>query len=95
MYPDRETFGKIVAEEPGLSAAGRGTLLALYDGPQKIPRILVRVNDTGQDDGKKEHCNLRICAPETSRSPHRPRDRGTGGKRAYQPLLFHPPVVAL
>jgi len=55
MYPDRETFGKIVAEEPGLSAAGRGTLLALYDGPQKIPRILVRVNDTGQDDGKKEH----------------------------------------
>lgn len=55
MYPDRETFGKIVAEEPGLSAAGRETLLALYDGPQKIPQILARVNATGQDSGKKEH----------------------------------------
>jgi hypothetical protein len=51
MYPDRETFGRIVADEPGLSAAGRGTLLALYDGPLKIPQILTRVNAAGQ----KEH----------------------------------------
>ncbi|MGA2161232.1 MAG: hypothetical protein ABSG28_03390 [Methanoregula sp.] len=44
MYPDRATFGKIVDAEPDLSAAGRETLLVLYDGPLKLPQILLRVN---------------------------------------------------
>jgi len=57
MYPDRSTFGKIVEAEPDMSAAGRETLLALYDGPLKLPQILLRVNaQAGQDSGaKKEH----------------------------------------
>jgi len=56
MYPDRETFSTIVAAEPDLSAAGRKTLVALYDGPLKIRPILSRVNAAaGRNSGEKEH----------------------------------------
>ncbi|MFA5331369.1 MAG: hypothetical protein WC342_03230 [Methanoregula sp.] len=47
----------MVDAEPNLSAAGRETLLALYDGPMKIRQILSQVNEPGSEtDGeKKEH----------------------------------------
>jgi hypothetical protein len=44
MYPDRETFGRMVQDDATLSAAGRETLLALYDGPLHLSQILEIVN---------------------------------------------------
>ena len=47
MYPDRATFQRMAEEEPNLSAAGRETLLALYDGPLRLRQILDTVNAPG------------------------------------------------
>ena len=44
MYPDRATFQRMVNGEQNLSAAGRETLLALYDGPLHLRQILEIVN---------------------------------------------------
>jgi hypothetical protein len=44
MYPDRAEFHRMVENEAGLSAAGRQTLLALYDGPLHLRQILELVN---------------------------------------------------
>lgn len=53
MYPDRATFQRMTAEEPNLSGAGRQTLLALYDGPLRLRRILDIVNAPGTVTGEK------------------------------------------
>ncbi|MDO9326639.1 MAG: hypothetical protein Q7T80_16945 [Methanoregula sp.] len=44
MYPDRAMFQRMVKDEPGLSGAGRETLLSLYDGPLHLRQILDIVN---------------------------------------------------
>ena len=52
MYPDRAMFAQIVQEEPDLSRAAQETLLALYDGPLKIPQVLSLVNLSRTTGGK-------------------------------------------
>jgi hypothetical protein len=56
MYPDRQTFQRMVKDEPNLSGAGRETLLALYDGPLHLRQILEIVNAqdhaAGEPDAK-------------------------------------------
>ncbi|MCK9578835.1 MAG: hypothetical protein M0Q92_00100 [Methanoregula sp.] len=47
MYPDRTTFQRMVEDEQNLSAAGRQTLLALYEGPLHLRQILDIVNGAG------------------------------------------------
>jgi len=57
MYPDRETFGRMVQDDPTLSTAGRETLLALYDGPLHLSQILELVNagkGSGADGSAKD-----------------------------------------
>jgi len=44
MYPDRATFQRMVNEEQNLSASGKETILALYDGPLRLRQILDILN---------------------------------------------------
>jgi len=55
MYPDRAMFQRMVQNEPNLSAAGRQTLLSLYDGPLHLRQILEIVNTR---DGGPEEKNI-------------------------------------
>ncbi len=57
MYPDRAMFQRMVKEEPSLSAPGRETLLALYDGPLHLRQILDIINTSDHletDKGAKD-----------------------------------------
>lgn len=51
MYPDRETFQRMVKDEPNLSGAGRETLMALYDGPLHLRQILDIIHAPGHAAG--------------------------------------------
>lgn len=48
MYPDRETFLKMVDSEPSLSVPGKETLLTLYEGPLRFRQILDIINSSGK-----------------------------------------------
>jgi len=47
MYPDRATFRRMVQDVQNLSAAGRETLLTLYNGPLRLRQILELINTPG------------------------------------------------
>lgn len=53
MYPDHATFQRMVEGEPNLSAAGRQTLLALFEGPLRLHQILDIINRTGDGTADK------------------------------------------
>jgi tetratricopeptide (TPR) repeat protein len=57
MYPDRAMFQRMVQDEQNLSASGKETILALYDGPLRLRQILEIVNAQGPGTGSaaKEH----------------------------------------